>query len=89
LPEEFGNRYVVVIVDNFSKFIGQRNIDINSIFRQFTPKMDRNFGLPKKIQLNGDSQFTSNLAQELRIVLGFDHLVEIPYHPQANSLAER
>ena len=30
-----------------------------------------------------------NLAQELRNVMGFDHLVVITYHPHANSLAER
>ena len=34
------------------------------------------------------SQFTSNLAQELRFVLGFGNVVVIPYHPQANSLDE-
>jgi hypothetical protein len=92
LPEdEFGNRYVVVILDNFSKFIGLYSATSTST-RDFVSALLKwigIFGLPKKIRSDGGSQFTSNLAQELRIVLGFDHLVVIPYHPQANSLVER
>ena len=38
---------------------------------------------------DGGSQFTSKLSEELSALLGYKHLVVVPYRPQANGLAER
>ena len=47
------------------------------------------FGVPKEITSDGGSQFTSKLSEDLSNLLGYKHLVVVPYWPQANGLAER
>ena len=57
--DEFGNRYVVVILDNFSKFIGLYSVTSTSTqdFVSALLKWIGIFGLPKKIRSDGGSQF--------------------------------
>ena len=42
------------------------------------------FGVPKDIRTNGGSQFTNLLTSNLCSLQGYDHLVVVAYHPQAN-----
>jgi hypothetical protein len=46
------------------------------------------FGVPKKIRTDGP-QFTAAICENLSKMLGIDHLVIVPYHPQANGIVER
>jgi hypothetical protein len=92
LPEdENGFSFIVVIVDNFSKFVGlyparsTTSKDFISTFMQWVGI----FGVPKEIRSDGGSQFTSKLSEELPALLGYKHVVVVPYRPQANGLAER
>ena len=47
------------------------------------------FGVPKKVRTDGGTQFTAKVCQELSKMLKFEHLVIVPYHTEANGLAER
>ena len=47
------------------------------------------FGIPKKLRTDGGSQFTAKICNELSQILKYEHLIIVPYHPQANGLVER
>ena len=36
-----------------------------------------------------ESQFSSNMEEELKYLLKYEHSVVVPYHPQRNSMEER
>ena len=92
LPEDqFGNKYIIGIVDNFSKFINLFATPsttaleyVNAIIKHIGI-----FGIPKSIRTDGGTQFTASVCEELSRLLKFDHLVIVPYHPQANGMIER
>ena len=48
-----------------------------------------NFRGSERYPTDGGSQFTSQLSSDLCSLLGFDHLVIVAYHSQANGLVER
>jgi Integrase zinc binding domain/Integrase core domain len=92
LPEdEHGNSYVIVIVDNFSKFIGlypARRTTSEEFVRALLQWVGV-FGIPEEIRTDGGSQFNSKLATDFKSLLKYEHLVVFAYRPQANGIAER
>ena len=46
-------------------------------------------GLPLVLLSDGGSQFTSEQMEEILRILGIEHSVSTPYHPQTNGLCER
>jgi hypothetical protein len=92
LPQDqMGNQFIIAIVDNFSKFIGLYPATSTSAEEYLRAIMAwiGVFGVPKKIRTDGGSQFTAHISQDLAKLLGFEHLVIVPYHPQANGIVER
>ena len=92
LPEDqFGNKYIFGIVDNFSKFINlfpsRSTTAIEFVFAMV--KHMGTFGIPKSIRTDGGTQFTASVCEELSKLLKYEQLVIVPYHPQANGLIER
>jgi hypothetical protein len=92
LPEDaHGMKYIVVIVDNFSKFVGLFETK-GATAMEYVGALLRwvgFFGLPKKIRTDGGPQFTATICQPLAELLKFEHLVIVPYHPEANGIVER
>jgi hypothetical protein len=89
--DQNGNSYVVVIVDNFSKFIGlypAKNTTSEEFVRALLQWVGV-FGIPHEIRTDGGSQFNSKLAADFKSLLRYDHLVVVAYRPQANGIAER
>jgi hypothetical protein len=89
--DSYGNAYILVILDNFSKFGALYPVKstgsvcyIDSILNHIGV-----FGIPKVIRTDGGTQFTAKICEELSKILKFQHLVIVPYHPQANGLVER
>ena len=78
LPEDENEfAYIVVIVDNFSKFVGlysARSTTSNDFINAFMQWVGV-FRVPKEIRSDGGSQFTSKLSEELSALLGYKHLV--------------
>jgi hypothetical protein len=92
LPEDKeGMRYIILIVDNFSKFVGLYSANSTST-KEFVKALLSWVGIfdvPKTIRSDRGSQFTSNMAQALKNLLKYQHIVVVAYHPQSNSLAKR
>ena len=88
--DELGNRFIIVIMDNFS-LIGLYPAQ-NTTSKEFVHALLQwvsIFGVPKEIRTNGGSQFSSQLSSDLASLLGYDHLVIVAYRPQGNGLVER
>jgi len=92
LPEDnLGNKYILGIVDNFSKFIHLFPTRSTTAVEYISALVKHIglFGLPQSIRTDGGSQFTATVCEELSKLLKIDHLVITPYHPQANGMIER
>jgi len=78
-------------VDNISKLVGL-NPARRTTSKEFVHALLQwvsIFGAPKEIRTDGGSQFSSQLSSDLASLLGYNHLVIVAYHPQANVLVER
>ena len=89
--DELGNRFIIVIVEKFSKFVGlypaRRTTSKEDVHARL--QWESVFGGPKEIRTYRGSQFSSQLSSELSSLLAYDHLFILAYHPQANGLIER
>ena len=45
------------------------------------------FGVPNVLRSDGGSQLSSDMAERLKYLLKYEHLIIGPYHPQVNSMA--
>ena len=91
LPEDESRiRYIILIVDNFSRFVGLYPANSTSTLEFIKAFLSwvGIFGVPKTLRSEGGSQFTSNMAQALKDILKCLYIVFVPYHPQANSMAD-
>jgi hypothetical protein len=92
LPEdEDGNCYILHIMDSFSKFnmlIPTKSTDAMSYVNGMMEWCGL-FGVPQTIRTDGAQQFVANVCRDLATMLGMEHKVIVPYHPQANGDNER
>jgi len=89
--DELGNRFIIVIVDNFSTLVRlypARNTTSKEFIAARLPWVSI-FGVSKEIRTDEGSPFTSQLSSDLPSLLGYNHLVVVAYHPQAKGLVER
>jgi hypothetical protein len=89
--DEFGMKYVLHLMCAFSKFnilVATQTTDAMSYVHALVQWIGL-FGVPSKVRTDGGSQFTANVCKELASFMGFEHIVIIPYHPQANGDNER
>jgi hypothetical protein len=86
-----GRKYILVIIDNFSKFCGlYATVNVTSVdFMEALLQWIGLFGAPKRIRTDQGTQFTSKLAEDMSAFLKYDHLKIVAYSPQANGLVER
>jgi Integrase zinc binding domain len=92
LPEdEDGNKYVILIMDNFIKFVclyPTRSTTAKECVQALLQWISI-FGVPKNIRTDGGSQFHNQLMEEFGSMMNFHHTIVVAYHPEANGLAER
>lgn len=92
LPEDqVKNQYIIVIVDDFSNFVGlypALSTEAMEYLKAMVAWIGM-FGVPKKIRTDQGTQFTAGISKDLSELLGFNHVLNVPYHLQANSLVER
>jgi len=87
----FGHKYILVIVDNFSKFATlypTRSTEAKEFVQALIHHIGL-FGVPKQIRTDGGTQFTAKICKDLSSILQYEHLVIVPYHPEANGIVER
>jgi hypothetical protein len=89
--DNFGNGHILVIIDNFSKFVmlyPTPSTEAISYVQSLVHHIGI-FGSCSTIRTDGGTQFTANICKEFSKMLKFEHLVVVPYHPQSNGIVER
>lgn len=86
-----GNKYVLIIIDNFTKFVQLEAVKTTrsevtvSRFERFIQQ----FGAPERIISDRGTSFTSTRFQKMCENHGIKHTLNSSRHPQANGLVER
>lgn len=86
-----GNRFVLVVVDYFTKWIELfplQSTKANVIAQLFLDEVMCRFGFPIRVMSDDGVQFLSNVFTQLCHLLGIHHQRTSLYHPQSN-LSER
>lgn len=87
-----GNKYVLVVVDSFSKWMEAYplpNIEAKTVAERFVLEFVARFGVPYRIKTDRGRQFECELFSELCTLLEVDRKTSTPFHPQGNSRVER
>jgi len=87
-----GNRYILGVIDHFSKFcslIPIKNADAKSVCHALYEHWISLFGAPIEIISDNGTSFKNALKNELCELLGIKEIYSPPYYPQANGLVER
>eukprot|EP00595_Chromulina_sp_UTEXLB2642_P002028 CAMPEP_0196762882 /NCGR_PEP_ID=MMETSP1095-20130614/3014_1 /TAXON_ID=96789 ORGANISM="Chromulina nebulosa, Strain UTEXLB2642" /NCGR_SAMPLE_ID=MMETSP1095 /ASSEMBLY_ACC=CAM_ASM_000446 /LENGTH=1512 /DNA_ID=CAMNT_0042114961 /DNA_START=95 /DNA_END=4633 /DNA_ORIENTATION=- len=89
--DEDDNKYILVIIDNFSKYsmlYAIHSTEAHEYVRNIIQYFGI-FGVCQSIRSDGGTQFTAGICSDLSTLLDYKHLVIVPYHPQANGIVER
>lgn len=87
-----GNKYVLVVVDAFSKWMEAYpvpNIEARTIAETLVMQFVSRFGVPFSIKSDRGRQFECELFREMAVMLDIEHHMSTPFHPQGNSRVER
>lgn len=88
---EFGNRFILTLQDDLSKFsyaYAIPNHEAQTIADKFCEFM-LIFGMPKSIVTDNGTDFTSNLLKEVNNLFKIKHITTSLYRPQSNGALER
>ncbi|XP_047478502.1 uncharacterized protein LOC125031660 [Penaeus chinensis] len=86
-----GNHYLFTIMDTATRYpevYPLNNISANSIVKCLL-HFFTSFGIPKEIQCDKGSNFTSDLFQKVLELLGISQQMSTAYHPQSQGCLER
>ena len=87
-----GNRYIVVMVDRFSRWTelsAVPDITATTVADAVVEHVVLRHGCPNQILSDRGSQFTSKLFRRIASRLGIKKVFTSPYHPQTNGQVER
>ena len=87
-----GNKYVLGIIDHFSKFcslIPIRDSTAKTVAEALMTHWISIFGAPLEIISDNGSSFKNDLKSHLCLMMGIKEVFSLPYYPQANGLVER
>src|SRR6266542_4310813 len=87
-----GNRYIVVAMDYFSRWLEARplkaaNADTVAMF--LYEEIICRFGAPRILQSDRETHFVNEVIQRLTKRFRIKHSLSSPYHLQSNELVER
>lgn len=86
-----GHQYVLTIMcaaTRFPEAIPLRSLKAQTVVRDLV-KFFTTFGLPRVIQSNQGTNFTSKTFAQVLKELGIEHRVSSPYHPESQGALER
>jgi len=90
-PDDAGNTYLMLVIDNFSRFVDLypiKDSTAESACKGLLSHFGR-YGCPSEIVSDNGSHFTADMTRELLKLMQVDHITIAAYsHPQ-NSIAER
>ena len=89
-----GNKYGLVIVDDYSHFIWVfflfDKCQVRDKVKTFVRRAQKEFGLPiKKMRSGNGTEFKNTQVEEFLDEEGIKHEFSTPYTPQQNSVVER
>ena len=87
-----GNRYVLVCVDHFSKFLIVEPLKTKSaeeVAKAILNKVVLIHGAPRKIHSDKGKEFVNSVVEHLRKILQVDQSTTAGYNPRANRVTER
>ena len=92
LPESQGNKYILLIGDQFSKWyeaLALPNQEAKTVAKAFVEHWIVRFGCPVNLHSDQGSNFMSKLFCRLCSELGIQRTSTTSYHPQRNTMIER
>ncbi|CAF1068627.1 unnamed protein product [Adineta ricciae] len=86
-----GNKYVLVLTDYLSKFVVAKALPACTaqLAAEFVVETALTFGVPSQLLTDNGTHFKNDLFQCLSKIIGFNHILSTPYHPQTNGQTER
>jgi hypothetical protein len=90
-PDVRGNKYCVVIVDNFSHWVSLTACVNKSAFDAARALIQfiGNFGAPLRLRSDGGKEFVNGVITGVTRMMGISPVVVQPYTPTANGIVER
>ena len=92
LPPSNGFRYLLTIVDRFTRWpvaVPLADVSAQSVLDGFSYGWIQTFGVPSTISSDRGTQFTSEIFRQFTSTWGINTIQTTPYHPEANGLVER
>ncbi|XP_068243590.1 uncharacterized protein [Palaemon carinicauda] len=83
--------YLLIIMDRASRFpeaFPMRKITSKVVFEKLIEFFSR-YGLPRKIQTDCGTNFTSKVFKGKCAELAIQHITSVPYHPESQGVGER
>ena len=84
--DEYGNMYVLTIIDTFSRAIGLYALEAKHTARMLIRHVGL-FGCPSQIVSDRGTHFTAEIIKELMILFGTDHLLTLAASKQQENAA--
>ena len=91
-PAKGGYRYILVVVDTFSKWIEAFPIKADTAMataRVLWEQIYCRWGLPLSLESDRGTHFTGKIHSDLAKLLGIKHHLHIAHHPQSSGGVER
>ena len=90
-PDRNGNRYILVVVDNFTKLVEMKAVPDRGAegVARFLLELKARYGPINRLRSDREKAFTSQIVSKLNELTGTTSLPCIVYHPEANSVCER
>ena len=86
------NQYVLIITDYFTRHVTAialpnctAETTAQALFNDYFCK----YGIPAVILSDQGSHFRNQLMENIRLLIGYNHIYSTPYHPQTNGIVER
>lgn len=86
-----GNKYILVIIDHFSRFVRAFPVETATSFMSVKclKKLMMDEGTPFSVLTDRGTHFTGETFEKFLRENGINHLYTSPYHPQCDGMAER
>jgi hypothetical protein len=91
LVDEYGNKYILVVIDSFSRFIELYPTKTNTAVEVAKHLLEHcgRYGKPASIKTDKGAAFANKVINELCIMLGIVHEKTMAYSKEENAIVER
>ena len=90
-PDELGNEYIVVIIDQFSRFVTLHATPDSSAKSAARALLQHYgfFGQSDELRSDNGSQYINTIVKELNTITNTEHFTGLAYSSEENSIVER